>query len=239
MCQIWISANTSYELTRGHPLVLGLAVTYFQQLNPQEQTAESLRAQRPLLNDKARVEYLEERLLSRLPEPHRTLLERGPLLRFFIKETLQVLLSNGSDSDETERSVLDDRTYARFLRYPFISQTSLTESGTILSQPTFHALIRRVRLETLRQHFPDTKEQLHRILVDHFRRQVEAEQAREQAGVTSLPKKAERKGTFADGASEWLTEIPEQEFNAQVEYFYHALQVKALQVEALKEWVAF
>jgi len=230
--------TTFYELTRGLPLVLGLAVTYFQHLSPQEQTAESLRATRPLLDDMARVEYLEERLFSRLLEPHRTLLERGPLLRFFNKETLQVLLSREPGSDETGGSTLDDRTYARFLRYPFISQMSRSESGTILSRPTFHALIRRVRLETLRQHFPDTKEQLHHILVDYFRQQVEAEQAEETAGVTSRLKEGEMKGAFVDGLSEGLTEIPEQEFNARVEYFYHALQVRALQAEAFKEWVA-
>ncbi len=46
------------------------------------------------------------------------------------------------------------------------------------------------------------------------------------------------KGAFVDGLSEGLTEIPEQEFNAWVEYFYHALQVRALQAEAFKEWIA-
>jgi tetratricopeptide (TPR) repeat protein len=230
--------TTFYELTKGLPLVLGLAVTYFQQLSAQEQTAENLRAQTPLFDNKARVEFLEERLLSRLPEPHRILLERGPLLRFFDKETLQVLLSRASDSYGTGRSVLDDRTYARFLRYPFISQTGLSESDAVLSRPTFHALIRRVRLEALRQHFPDTKEQLHHILVDYFRQQVEAEQAEKQAGVTSRLKEREMKGAFVDGLSEVLTEIPEQEFNAWVEYFYHALQVRALQAEAFKEWIA-
>jgi tetratricopeptide (TPR) repeat protein len=229
-------ATTFYELTRGLPLVLGLAVTYFQHLSPQEQTAESLRAQRPLLDDKARVEYLEERLLTRLPEPHRTLLERGPLLCFFDKETLQALLSGEPGSDETGGSALDDRTYARFLRYPFISQIGLPESGAVLSRPTFHALVRRVSLETLRQHFPDTKEQLHHILVDYFRQQVEAEQAQKQADVTS--RLGEMKGAFVDGVSEGLTEIPEQEFNARVEYFYQALQVRALQAEAFKEWEA-
>ena len=230
--------TTFYELTRGLPLVLGLAVTYFQQLSPREQTVESLRAQRPLLDDMARVEYLEERLLSRLPEPHRTLLERGPILRFFDKKTLQVLLSGKPGSDEPGESALDDRTYTRFLYYPFISQMGVSENGAVLIRPTFHALIRRVRLETLRQHFPDTKEQLHRLLVDYFRQQVEAEQVEEMAGVTALPNKGESKGTFADGSSKWLTEIPEQEFNARVEYFYHALQVRTLQAEAFKEWIA-
>jgi tetratricopeptide (TPR) repeat protein len=180
----------------------------------------------------------EERLLSRLPEPHRTLLERGPILRFFNRETLQVLLSGEPGSDETGGSELDDRTYARFLRYPFISQMSLSESGTILNRPTFHGLIRRVRLETLRQHFPDTKEHLHRLLVDYFRQQIEAELLQGQASATSRLRKGKVKGAFADGLDEWLMEIPEQEFNARAEYFYHALQVRALQAETFKEWVA-
>ncbi len=45
--------TTFYELTKGLPLVLGLAVTYFQQLSAQEQTAENLRAQTPLFDNKA------------------------------------------------------------------------------------------------------------------------------------------------------------------------------------------
>jgi len=55
-------------LTRGHPLVLGLAVTYFKQLDEQERTAERFLQHKSLVNERARVEFLEERLLKRLPE---------------------------------------------------------------------------------------------------------------------------------------------------------------------------
>ena len=70
-----------YDLTRGHPLVLALAVTYVQTLAESERTPESLRTHQPLLSEEARVQWLEERLLNRLSEPYRTLLEYGPILR--------------------------------------------------------------------------------------------------------------------------------------------------------------
>ena len=82
--------NAFYELTKGHPLVLGLAVTFFKQLSDSERNAAILRSKRPLVDEQARVQFLEERLLSRLLEPYRTLLERGPILRYFDQETLQI-----------------------------------------------------------------------------------------------------------------------------------------------------
>ena len=84
-----------YDLTRGHPLVLALAVTYFQKLAEPERTPESLRSHQPLLSEEARVRWLEERLLKRLSEPYRTLLERGPILRTFDQAALQALLRAG------------------------------------------------------------------------------------------------------------------------------------------------
>src|SRR5260370_15637706 len=108
-----------YELTKGHPLVLGLAVTYFNELSSDQRTAESLQIQRPLLDDKARVEFLAERLLSVLPEPHRTLLERVPILRSFDKTRLQPLLSVEIECTTHGTSTLANHTYEDFLPYPF------------------------------------------------------------------------------------------------------------------------
>src|SRR5260370_10641767 len=54
-----------YELTRGNPLVLSLAVTYFHELPERERTAVSLRTERLLLDEKARVAFLQERVLLR------------------------------------------------------------------------------------------------------------------------------------------------------------------------------
>ena len=230
-------ASAFYGLTKGHPLVLGLAVTYFKQLDSHERTTQSLRANRPLVDEQARVEFLEDRLLNRLPEPYRTLLERGPILRNFDQAALQVLLSAESgDGAATAVSKLDDRTYDRFLRYPFINQGSASGSAPALPQPTFHDLVRRVRLEALRRHHPETREQLHRTMADYYWEIVEAEQKRDddQVGVSSEdtsvgePSKPDYAG--------WLAEIPEKEFRAQLEYLYHALQVKELQEDTFREW---
>jgi hypothetical protein len=133
--------NAFYELTRGHPLVLALAVTYFQTLPEPERTVENLRAQQPLLDEEARVQWLEERLLHRLPEPYRTLLERGPILRTLNQATLQALLQAEQNSN-SNKTVFDDRSYIRFLEYPFINRKN-AQGDALLEQPTFHALTRR------------------------------------------------------------------------------------------------
>jgi tetratricopeptide (TPR) repeat protein len=214
-----------YDLTRGHPLVLALAVTYVQTIAEPERMPESLRTHQPLLSEEARVQWLEERLLNRLPEPYCTLLERGPILRTFDQAALQVLLRVGSDEHTGER-VLDDRTYARFLQYPFINRKT-TQSDALLERPTFHDLTRRVRLEALRRWHPDTRQRLHHVMADYYRGLIEAEQQPHP-----VPQAEPSQHAYA----EWFAEIPEQQFSALLEWLYHALQVKDLQAEAFQRW---
>jgi hypothetical protein len=121
-----------YGLTRGHPLVLGLAVTYFKALpSGREKNAKVLQSEKAGVDERARIEFLEERLLNRLPEPHRTLLERGPVLRSFDQATLKTLLSIPIDGLRSDQGILDDRTYSRFLNYPFIKHP-IVSSGDLL-----------------------------------------------------------------------------------------------------------
>jgi hypothetical protein len=213
--------NSLYDLTRGHPLVLALAVTYVQTLAESERTPESLRTNQPLLSEEARVQWLDERLLKRLSEPYRTLLEYGPILRSFDQAVLWALLRV-----ETGEHMLDDRTYARFLQYPFINRKT-TQGDALLERPTFHDLTRRVRLEALRRWHPDTRQRLHRAMADYYRELLEAEQQ---------PHPGPQAESSQHAYAEWFAEIPEQQFRAQVEWFYHALQDKELQAEAFERW---
>ena len=217
--------NAFYDLTRGHPLVLALAVTYFQALTAPERTPESLRTKWPLLNEEARVQWLEERLLNRLSEPYRTLLERGPILRSIDQAALQALLHAESDG-KTGESVLDDRTYARFLQYPFINRKT-PQGDALLVRPTFHDLTRRVRLEALRRWHPQTKQELHRVMADYYSGLI-------KAGQQSTPEP--RAKPSRQDYTEWFAEIPEQEFQVHLEWFYHALQVKEMQAETFERW---
>src|SRR6266568_1347549 len=239
-----------YYLSGGHPLALALAVTYFFQLPEQDRSAVSLlQNHRALIDDKARIEFLDERLLERLSEPHRTLLERGPLLRTFDSAALRILLSIELEGTSIAEP-LDDRTYERFLHYPFI------EPGrdNFLAQPSFHDLVRRVRLEALRRHHPETKQRLHRTMADYYKQIVEAERAQKKPARAPQSKTVRAKGLFSR-VGQWFqqvntkttlgehaftdgfTEIPEREFTAQLEYLYHAFQVEELQTGAFEEWV--
>ncbi len=214
-----------YNLSRGHPLVLALAVTYFQALPEPERTPESLRAKSPLITEEARVKWLEERLLKRLLEPYRTLLERGPILRSFDQAALKALLN--AESDEKNAALeLDDRAYARFLQYPFINRKN-AQGDALLEQPTFHDLARKVRIDALRRLHPETKQQLHRAMAEYYRGLTEAEQQR-----SSTPQAKPSGKEYA----EWFAEIPEQKFRAQLEFLYHALQVNEMQTDAFNTW---
>jgi tetratricopeptide (TPR) repeat protein len=211
------------DLTKGHPLVLALAATYYKELPEQERTPASLRAHRPLLDERARVEWLSQRLLNRLPEPYRTLLERGPVLRTLDQASLRVLACAPLEG-ATSLDKLDNRTYEQFLLYPFMNQGCLASDGT-LTQPTFHDLVRHVQLEALRHHHPQTWEQLHRVMAAYYGNMAEAEYQRD------------RQEAFANKDSRWwLTETPEKEFQAQLNYLYHALQVNDLQTDAFVAW---
>ncbi len=216
-----------YELTRGNPLVLSLAVTYFHELPERERTAVSLRTERLLLDEKARVAFLQERLLSRLPEPYRTLLEWGPILRAFDQSALQALIHSETDHAADGVIRLDDRSYDRFLLYPFIRQTGATSNDSFTVQGAFHELVRWIGLSALRHHHPQTKELLHQKMVDYYEMIVLAE---EEKGAERI------KAPSGMHYAVWKTPMPEHIFNALLEMLYHALQVPTLQVAAFSFW---
>lgn len=213
-----------YELTRGHPLMLALATTYMQALPAADCTPESLHAQSPLITEEARIQWLEGRLLKRLPEPYRTLLERGPILRSFDQASLQALLQ--AEPAITMDQQVDDRTYARFLYYPFINRKYSSNNG-LLAQPTFHDLTRRVRLDTLRRLHPETKQQLHRAMAGYYQNRMDAAMQQDHSVHVIAPLIA---------YAEWFALIPERAFHSLLEYFYHALQVEELQEKAFEWW---
>jgi tetratricopeptide (TPR) repeat protein len=209
-----------YALSKGHPLVLGLAVTYFKHLGEQERTARRLLEKKPLVDERARVEFLEERLLRRLPEPHRTLLERGPILRVIEQGTLQALLSLSPDDPLWRESGLDDRTYSHFLGYPFLQHTGGSAYSWTQVRYRFHELVRQVRLAALRQHHPQTKERLHRRMVEHY----------EHLGVSLDGEAAhETRQSEVESDERWMM---------QGELLYHALQVQELRETAFQRWAA-
>jgi tetratricopeptide (TPR) repeat protein len=220
-----------YELTKGHPLVLSLAITYFIALEPHERNAYTLRMDRPLVDEQARIEFLEERLLSRLQEPYRTLLEYGPILRYFDQATLQVLLS-GADTGSGVRR-LDDRAYAHFLRYPFIRQLRMEDNEALQTQLAFHELVRRVGLSALRRHHPKTRELLHRRIAVQFENISGVGQKQEMGDMNDA---SNLDVNSISNYTQLLTELPERKFKARLEYLYHALQVEETQLAAFNEW---
>jgi len=232
--------STFYAATKGHPLVLSLAVTYFNEFAPDERTASILQVDKPLIDEKARVEFLEERLLSRLHEPYRTLLMWGPILRSFDQPVLKALLSDATGQNLVEWNELDDRSYDRFLRYPFVRQTKITRASSIAIQYTFHELVRQVSIAALHRHHLETAERLHRnmakyywdIYWDDIKTGYEQEVADLEARMTP-----EDVAWFKKWPEQITRETSDEMFRALLEYFYHALQVKEFQIDAFERWM--
>jgi len=229
--------STFYALTKGHPLVLSLAVTYFNEFEADERTASILRADKPLIDEKARIEFLEERLLSRLQEPYRTLLMWGPILRSFDQAALEALLNGTTEQNLSEWNELDDRSYDRFLRYPFVRQTKVTRTSSITIQYIFHDLVRQVSISALHRHHPETAERLHRNMVkyywdiywDNIKTGFEQEVADLEAHMK--PEDAE---WYIKWPEQISRETSDEMFRVLLEYFYHALHVKEFQVDAFE-----
>lgn len=219
--------NAFYDLTKGHPLMLSLAVTYFYELAPHERTARNLQMNRTLVDEQAQVKFLNDCLILRLKEPqHRMLLERGPLLRRYIDQaSLGALLAVSDEGTGAEQVELDDRTYNRFLQYPFINRTIISNNGSLRSIPMFHELVRRIGLERLRQH-PQTRDRLHRAMVDYYERIVDA---------AKLQRISTDKDETVDEIK-WVGLATEMEFEARLEWLYHSLQLEEIQENTFITW---
>ena len=220
--------QTLYELTKGHPLVLDIAVTFFDRLDAHERSPEVLNAKRNLVDEKARVDFLGERLLSRLSEPYRTLLERGAILRTIGQKELQQLLNVQTDGVKNEKKILSDREYEYFLQYPFISMETITKDGSFEIKPVFHDLVRDVRLASLRSLHPQTKKMLHVSMMCYYRDIIFLNRNYEYL---------ESKLTTQKIINIPITDIENQYFDVYLEYLYHALQTGEYQENAFSSWV--
>lgn len=242
-----------YELTQGHPLSLELALVYFKTFEREERTAANLRAHIEQANERAYLKTWLDRLLIRLPEPHRTLLERGPILRTCTPQTLQVLLDVMSKGAPDRSFTLDEQTYRHFLLYPFFDQPGAASNR---EQPlAFHALLRRVRLQMLRHQSPQLHQQLQLTMMEFYALRLSVFDQERQTP-PPLPPLPEPRVRRRDKLMQWIrnepiiieepaprvlslkdkVEAPDTVFEAVVEYLYHALQLKEIQSEVFMQW---
>ena len=218
--------NAFYELSQGHPFVLSLAVTYFEELSPEERTAQIIQRSTPWIDERAQTAFLQERLLSCLPEPYNTLLRYGPILRSFDLPALRALLNAVAIVTDKEAQILDDSAYMRFLQYPFIDRTRGSDLDFAGSRLEFHDLIRRVQLHALRHHYADQMKRINQAMTNYYEHLVDEEV--EKIG-ESTPE--------ASSAYPRLSDIPEKALKAVIEWFYHALQAEEEQEKTFAAWV--
>ncbi len=225
-----------YELSRGLPLVLGMAVEYFKLLEPGERTAEQLRTQQPLIDERARVEFLNDRLRTRLPELDRILLTYAPLLRYLELDALRELLNDlpGGKSFGTHK--LNQQTYSRFLQYPFVNAGNRTSKDALVAQPSFHELVRREILEELRRLDPATREQLHSRIATYYREKRKSAVAYTDTAPLPQLEDANIEDLSKADYSEWLQGIPDEQFQPWLEFIYHGMQVKERQEVIFGVW---
>jgi tetratricopeptide (TPR) repeat protein len=164
----------------------------------------------------------------------------GPILRSFDQPALKALLSDATGQNLVEWNELDDRSYDRFLRYPFVRQTKITRASSIAVQYTFHELVRQVSIAALHRHHLETAKRLHRnmakyywdIYWDDIKTGYEQEVADLEARMTP-----EDVAWFKKWPEQITRETSDEMFRALLEYFYHALQVKEFQIDAFERWM--
>ena len=125
-------------------------------------------------------------------------------------------------------------SYDRFLRYPFVSQTKITQASSAAIQYTFHELVRQVSIAAIHRHHLETAERLHRNMAKYY---WDIYWDDIKTGYDQEVVDLEARMTPQD--VEWFKERPEQisretsdeVFRVLLEYFYHVLQVKEFQGE--------
>src|SRR5260221_3028374 len=166
------------------PLSLVLLVRYLTTLVHEEQADPYQQACALAQGEPMHLKILFEQILARLPEPQRTMLERGPILRSFNRKAYQALLQGQNTSSPAPK--IDEQTYRHFLMYPFFSRSSGILSDQLATPPAFHSLVRGQLMSTLRMQHPNLYADCQRTMAMYYAERISA--AAEQ-GIDSSPNK--------------------------------------------------
>lgn len=231
-----------HTITQGMPLSLVLLVRYLTTLVHEEQADPYQQVRALAQGEPMHLKSLLEQILARLPEPQRTMLERGPILRSFNRKAYQALLQGQNTSSPAPK--IDEQTYRHFLTYPFFSRSSEILSDRLATPPTFHSLVRRQLMSTLRMQHPKLYADCQRTMAMYYAERISAvaEQGNDsstkkglfgrlRSDIQSKEQERERVVSLRDKA-----DVADDVFSAIVEYLYHALQVQELQEEAFAQW---
>ncbi len=151
-----------YDITHGHALSVSIIGTICQEQGEKSLTEEDFPLLQKEFTGKASIQFVDERILSRLESPYRELTRYGVLLRTFNLPLLQAVFFDmdalkGPDAP----SVFD-----HLIRYPYIESRGNNNYA-------FHELLREVIAEKVQQQEGPEKEQwkiYHKHALEYFSR---------------------------------------------------------------------
>ncbi len=137
-----------YEITHGHALCVSIIGVLWQEQQEQPFTLADLPHLQEKFNERALLEFIQERLDQRLKPPFRELTRYGVLLRNFDLPFLQAVFSEYfSEADALDR-------FHQLIRYPYIEAIGNQHYA-------FHDLLRELQAVEIREQEPETWKRYH------------------------------------------------------------------------------
>ncbi len=141
-----------YKKTRGHPLSLSIIRELWDEEdeNPSSDEDEDIAELQSKFDEKVSTEFVEKRILKRLPSPFRELTEYGVLLRSFSLPQLKTLFPDLLPESEAA-DVFD-----QFIHYSYIE----SKGGY---RYTFHEFVREVLAKHAQKEHPEEWQYYHEV----------------------------------------------------------------------------
>lgn len=144
-----------YEITHGHALCISIISSFSQEIGEKALSGEDISELEAEFDERASVEFINDRILNRLNPPFRELTQHGVLLRNFNQPLLKAVFPELLP--ELKASDLFDQ----FIRFPYIESKGNYRYG-------FHELIREVLAKKTQKDHPVEWKQYHKRALDYF-----------------------------------------------------------------------
>ena len=148
----------AYDITRGHALCVAIIGDLWLKQGDHPFTMADLPEFRAQFNERALIEYIQERLDKRLVSPFKELTRYGVLLRSFNLPMLQAVFPELLANEQA----LD--TWRAFIAYPYIEFSGNRTNH----KHTFHDLLREIQAAEIREQQPALWQKYHERALDYL-----------------------------------------------------------------------
>ena len=145
-----------YEITDGHALCVAILGTLWQERGERPFTLADLPELQDEFNERALLEFIQERLEQRLSSPYRELTRYGVLLRSFDLPLLEAVFPPQLLPEDKALDI-----FQRLIRYPYVERRGN-------AQYAFHDLLREIQTSHIRKQEPKVWKGYHQRALDYL-----------------------------------------------------------------------